>query len=79
MSSFMLGFLTMIIFLAIGFAIGLVSAFAYYLFHNRPVKRYQFAEPADRQVTIRRQVPLDGAIRTGIDGDTALSNFNSRK
>ena len=78
MSVIMFGFLTIIIFLIVGFGIGFASACVYYLFHNRPVRRYQFAEPPDRQIAFKRQTAPNEEIRTGIDGDTALSGFKKR-
>ena len=74
----MFGLLTFMIFLIVGFAAGFFTTLIYCLIKNKPVRKHQFTDMADRQATIKRQVPLDSEIRTGVDGGTALSGFNKK-
>ena len=78
MPTLMTGFLTFAIFYIIGFTAGFVSAFAYWALQGRQSKSYQFADADNRQMPPRRQSPLDREIRTGVDGDTALSDFRKK-
>ena len=76
MAEFLYAILLFIIFMLVGFSLGFASAYTYYLINSRPVKRFQYTEPADQKAIIKREMPLDESLKKSVDGYNALSDYN---